>query len=181
MASACNKFYRRSYIKTPFDEHQVFGEDSVFNSRNLDKNTTIITTDKCLYNVQLGTENSVNKRYKAGKLSDILYSREVYETKMIDLFGNEFNADNFEMRELTTLAVTIETCATKCSFQMFQSEMLAVTNNAYFKKCLKNENKARAQDRIILAMIRNSRFRTAYILCQLYRIPRKIIACVRGR
>lgn len=74
MPSACNKLYRRDYIKVTFDKSVVHGEDSRFNYQNLVPGTTIISIPDCLYNVCLDTEGSVNKRYKKGRLFDTSFN-----------------------------------------------------------------------------------------------------------
>lgn len=69
--------YRRDYIKTMFEEHHVYAEDSIFNFQNLMLSTSILCISDCLYNVHLGTVGSVNKRFVVGKLHDC-FNQEKY-------------------------------------------------------------------------------------------------------
>lgn len=72
MASACNKLYRRDYIKYSFDHDMVYGEDNRFNYKNLRKGLKIISISDCIYNVNIDSEGSVNKRYKLGRMHDLV-------------------------------------------------------------------------------------------------------------
>lgn len=95
LPSVCNKFYNSNYIRNKFNENMVFGEDGVFNYQNLNSQISIAYINQCFYNVQLSTENSVNKRYKKGKLRDILLSRETKENKIFEIFSNDFNVEKY--------------------------------------------------------------------------------------
>lgn len=87
MASPCNKFYRRDYIKEPFDELCVHSEDSIFNYSNFCKGVHIKTISKCLYNVYLDNPNSVNRSYQIGRLADVIKNIHCSENKIKEVFG----------------------------------------------------------------------------------------------
>jgi glycosyltransferase involved in cell wall biosynthesis len=87
MASPCNKFYRRDYIKEEFDELCVHSEDSIFNYSNFCKGVHIKTISECLYNVHLDNQNSVNKSYQIGRLVDVIKNIHCSENKINEVFG----------------------------------------------------------------------------------------------
>lgn len=155
MSSACNKLYRKTYIKIMFDSNCVFGEDHIFNYMNLDKNTRISLIQDCLYNVSLTTEDSVNKRYKVGKLNDILRSREIEDMKLFELFGDSFNRDEFRIRELATVAFTIESCIMKCNRSTVKTEIAKLQKSKYFNILKKYVQYARIQDKILFRIMDN--------------------------
>lgn len=110
MASPCNKMYRSDYIKTQFDEHRVYGEDSIFNFNNFTSSTSILCISDCLYNVHIGTVGSVNKRFVVGKLRDMLQSRRIQENKLLEVFPMEFDVKKYRQREVNTLAYMVYYC-----------------------------------------------------------------------
>lgn len=86
MSSPCNKFYKRKYISSLFDEHCVHGEDALFNYANFHKNVRIKTISDCLYNVYLDNPISVNKQYKVGRLFCSLQNIIFISRKLTDTF-----------------------------------------------------------------------------------------------
>lgn len=137
MASPCNKLYKKEYITVLFEENRVFAEDTIFNYKNFNEKTTVKTIEKSLYNVQLGTENSVNKRYKKGKIVDLLYSNELEERKMSEIFPFDFNKEDYRIKTLSSLCYIICIMAKNFSIKNIHAELNSVLNLPYYN-CLLN-------------------------------------------
>ena len=168
LSSPCNKFYKRSYIKTLFQENYVFGEDIVFNCCNLSSETTIIMIENCLYNVNLGTNNSVNKRYKCGKLKDILSSKRLYEETLSALFPKDFDVITFRKNELATIAYTI--CVLCCRLKKadaLEEITSAMSETSYLHTILKFKNLTRPHDTILLTALERKRYKLVWALGRL--------------
>jgi hypothetical protein len=86
MASACNKFYKRNYIKVGFNTSFVHGEDINFNMNNFCRDAKVKTIHNCLYNVNLDNPTSINKSYKKGRLCDCVTNLQLIESKLQDVF-----------------------------------------------------------------------------------------------
>lgn len=67
-ASPCNKLYRKDKITENFRLNLDIGEDLLFNIKYLENIEKISVTDKCLYNVCLDNENSLNRKFRKDKL-----------------------------------------------------------------------------------------------------------------
>lgn len=159
MASPCNKLYRRDYIKRGFEESLVFGEDGIFNYSNFEKDTEVALCSKCLYNVQLGIENSVNKRYKKGKLLNALQERALQEQVCTELFPDEFDKDRFHAKELATVAFMIYTCCTKLNTKEAIQELEnTMTQSEYLLLLLRKVQAARMQDKLLLIPLKQRKY-----------------------
>ena len=174
LPSACNKFYKSNYIRNRFNEDIVFGEDHMFNYQNLTKKTNIAYINQCFYNVQLSTENSVNKRYKKGKLRDILLSRETEENKISEVFSNDFNVEKYRKNELNALAYTICKCCTNLNKDEIYSELTNSLKNEYMQKLLSLSKYAKIHDRLILDNIKKRRINSVILISKILDLIRKI-------
>lgn len=67
-ASPCNKLYKKEKILEKFNTELDMGEDLLFNIRYLENIDKISITDKCLYNVCLDNDNSLNRKFRREKL-----------------------------------------------------------------------------------------------------------------
>ena len=67
-ASPCNKLYRKDKIAENFRVDLDIGEDLLFNIRYLENIEKISVTDKCLYNVCLDNDDSLNRKFREDKL-----------------------------------------------------------------------------------------------------------------
>ena len=67
-ASPCNKLYRKDKIAENFRLNLDIGEDLLFNIKYLENIEKISVTDKCLYNVCLDNEDSLNRKFRKDKL-----------------------------------------------------------------------------------------------------------------
>ncbi|MGN8753413.1 glycosyltransferase family 2 protein [Blautia sp. HCP3S3_C4] len=176
MASPCNKLYRREYIRVLFNESMVFGEDGYFNYSNLTNDTEVALCSKCLYNVQLGTEGSVNKRYKTGKLLDTLRERELQEMTCKEIFGSEFDSRAFQKRELSTISFTVYSCCIKLKKSEAIIELKTATEQSgYLAKMFDNLNTLRTQDKLILMPLKDKRYSLVIMICRLLKLIRKVV------
>lgn len=167
MASPCNKFYRKDYIQYRFNEKMSFAEDIVFNYENLHCESKIIAVNRCLYNVQLGTENSVNKRYRIGKIKDFIYSCEVEEKKLRRLFENTFNKGAYYKIISSSFCVVVETCAIHLNKDEINMELDKVRKNKTYLNIINCDNKIRMIDAIVLHLLKKERFRLLKSYCKL--------------
>lgn len=175
MASPCNKLYRRDYIKQMFDESLVFGEDGVFNYANFKADTEVSLCSNCLYNVQLGTGNSINKRYKRGKLLNMLHGRALQERVCTELFQEEFDKDAFRINELATVSFMVYTCCTKLSAKEAVQELEnTVTQSEYLLLLLEKVQSARMQDKLLLIPFLRQRYSTVIFRSKILYLLRKI-------
>lgn len=134
IASPCNKLYRKSYIKYPFQEDCVYGEDGIFNYSNLSSKTQVECIENCLYNVNLDNPQSVNKRYRQGRLKDTVNSIEMRLTKISSIFGIKKMQQDYLSDCMKTLCYTIRLVERNCNYRQFNSEINSVIYNN--KKCV---------------------------------------------
>lgn len=176
MESSCNKFYKKEYIKKQFDENRVFGEDGIFNYENLSKECIILTISDSLYNVQLGTENSVNKRYKVGKIRDLIISRKTKEEKIYSMYSNKFDVYTYRKKEINTLAYTIYLCCIRMKFNESKREFEQVLkeNDEYLKELLKLTKYANIQNKLILKKFKNKRYINLFLICKIISLIRNL-------
>ena len=174
MASPCNKLYRREYIKNVFDESLIFGEDGIFNYSNFKKDTEIALCSKCLYKVQLGTENSVNKRYKKGKLINMLQGRNLEEKVCSELFKDQFDKNAFRINELATTSFIIYTCCTKLNMkEAIQELKKTMEQSEYLSLILDKIQLARIQDKFLLIPFKRQRYLTVIFRSKILYLFRK--------
>lgn len=136
--SPCNKLYSKKYISNKFDEKLKYGEDEKFNYDNLTNDVFIVTTDKCLYNVCLNVEGSVNKRYKLGRLLDILIIGMCKENKMLQMFIGDYDINKHYVGVLSNLEIGLEYCAVSLNYNDFKKEIINLRNEDYFWRICSN-------------------------------------------
>lgn len=119
MASPCNKLYLKTYIKSLFQEDCVYGEDGIFNYSNLSNDTHVECIEECLYNVNLDNPQSVNKRYKPGRLNDCVKSIVLELAKVSTLFGKQKMVKDFLPDCVSKLCFSIRLLEKNCSYKQF--------------------------------------------------------------
>ena len=170
--SACNKLYRRNYIKKKFREGVVYGEDSIFNYDNLTNETKIECIDDCLYNVVLDNPVSVNKRYKKGRLCDTVVLVKTQLEKSLLLFGVDRNVDEYLPNSAKTLAFTVIFCASMSTYKDFSDELNFIQKEGYsniFRILYKSDN-IRLQHKMILFVAAHKSYKPLlYTISHLYK------------
>lgn len=105
--SPCNKLYKREKIVCYFDETISLGEDMIFNLNYIQNIAKTSTLNKCLYNVCLDNDNSLNRIPKQSKPLDLLdlYKREldIYS----NFYGNDYDKSFWADRIITSIASTL--------------------------------------------------------------------------
>lgn len=135
MASPCNKLYKKTYITHMFQEECVYGEDGIFNYSNFSNKTHVECVENCLYNVNLDNPQSVNKRYKQGRLSDTIKSILLRLKKISAIFGTENMLKDYFIDSIKNLCFTIRLVGKKSSYRQFCQEItVAIYSN---KECMK--------------------------------------------
>ena len=169
MESACDKFYKKSYIEFMYNERLVYAEDRVFNYNNLKNGTLVLSISDCLYNVELSTEESVNKRYKKGKLHDFIYSRKCKQDTLFKIYGDSFDKKEYMISELNSLAVTISTCCNILGFRESKNEILQIDGEIrnYLSEILILRRYAKFYNQIILNCTSKKRYRCLYFLSRI--------------
>lgn len=175
IVSPCNKLYKRKYITVPFDEKRVFAEDHIFNYKNFKKNTTIKTVENCLYNVNLETENSVNKRYKKGKLADFIFSREIEEETLINIFSNDFNNENYKVTALSSMSYIICGMANCLTVKEIQEELNSALISPYCKELLNHTAHIKIYNRVLFSLIKKHNYKILKTYAKLMLILYSII------
>ena len=170
--SPCNKLYRRSYLKELFCESMVYSEDELFNYMNLFKGIEISWIHDCLYNVQLNI-NSVNTRYKKGRLLDTLNTAEIKENKLVELFEDNFILKNHYITVLSSLELANEYCANRMSLKNFSCEMKSVEENLYYLKLLKELSICKIHIRVPLFFYYHKLYFLQYYLSKFMYLIRK--------
>ena len=158
MPSACNKLYKREYITADFKEGCVYAEDKIFNYDNFNKITTVKAIDRSLYNVQLTTSESVNKRYKKGKISDFLLSYKTEEIKLAEIFAVDFNVNDFRVKTLSSLCYIICNMVKNADFEVAKAELEAMLEDGYYKMLLSVIKSVKLYNRFLLLLIDKKRF-----------------------
>lgn len=163
MAAPWNKMYIRDYIKTRFEEHHVYAEDSIFNFQNFTSSTSILCISDCLYNVHLGTVGSVNKRFVVGKLHDLLQSRKIQENRLKEVFPKEFDVKKHRQREVNTLAFMVYHCLYAMNKKESKDEISKTLSEEYAVDLLKHKKSVPIYYRFPLDMCLKGCFGIAYI------------------
>lgn len=170
--SPCNKLYKKDYIKNKFPESCVYGEDGIFNYSNLSENTKIESIPDCLYNVRLDNPNSVNKRYKPGRLRDTIKYLSVGQTKMVELFGKNSINNDYMPAFLSTLSFTVLLSASKSSLSDFKKELkeciytnrqFSIYNNKMVNKAIPTHN------RLVLFLLQMQMTTSLFLLARFIR------------
>lgn len=151
--SPCNKLYKRSYITKLFDATRVFAEDAIFNYENLTAQDTIPFIEDNFYNVQLSTSESVNKRYKKGKILDFLYTCELMEKKLSMVFPNEFDREAHKTQKLSQIGSIIGNMARNTSLSDFQNELELARKLPYFQEIIRYRKKLRIHKRLLYVFV----------------------------
>ena len=98
-ASPCNKLYKRKFLKNKFVEELSWGEDLVNNLYYLREIESIVISEKCLYNVVLDNENSLNRKFDIKKLDKIIALRKREAEILKDIYGNNFD-EQYTLNEI---------------------------------------------------------------------------------
>lgn len=166
--SACNKMYNKEYITTYFDETAVYGEDIRFNYQNLKKGMKLVSISDCLYDVCLDTPDSVNKRYKHGRLCDTVINTNIELQKTNQIFDN----DAFRTFITREAASVISSCIYLCVRRLSREQCYGEFSNAYifFESNLYAAdavNGLRIDKAVIWKLFATHRFKLLYIIAKL--------------
>lgn len=153
MDSPCNKLYKKSYIKTFFQESRFFAEDTIFNYENFLGNDTVAFIENSLYNVQLCTENSVNKRYKQGNLLDYVYVTELIEKKLSLLFAEDFDIKSYRTKRISSITYIICRMVKNVSKNVAKQEINGVLEFSYFWDLINHTKKGKFYIRVLYFLI----------------------------
>ncbi|UEA92495.1 glycosyltransferase [Parabacteroides johnsonii] len=166
MPSPCNKLYKKSYIKVLFDESCVYGEDSIFNYANLTEGTVLVAIEKCLYNVYLDKEDSVNKTFKEGKLRDIIKGANIRVNKLTNIFDIKNKAlDEIRIEALDGILEGVYTCCNALPQKTAIKELeINLNNDRVLERKLTS---TRLHLRPLNFFCQNKHFKTAYIYCRI--------------
>lgn len=180
MPSPCNKLYKRSYIKTLFDESCVHGEDGIFNYENFTKGTIAEAIETCLYNVHLDNENSVNKSFKRGRLRDSIKSAIVRKKCLLNIFANIKNTDfdSIKVESLDTMFGEIYACCTLLTRTDALEEIYySISDEILNMELCGNYNSSRFYLRPVKILVKKKYFLTCYLYCNIVDF---LIRIVRG-
>lgn len=158
IVSPCNKLFKRQYITHFFEENRIYGEDAIFNYQNLTNDTNIQCISDCLYNVQTSTPESVNKRFRAGKICDLLDSLYIEEKKLEDIFSQEIDIKKNREISLTTTAKFIENAFFFLKKEQAITECINVKQNLYFNIIKKYNEYAPIYHRITLNLLERKKY-----------------------
>ena len=99
----CNKLYIRSLIDEPFKEDLTLGEDTLFVLNYMKNVSTVTSVSKCLYNVCLDNDNSLNRVPKTDKVETLIDQTKVEENFLKSIYGPD--CDLRRMYELYMLLI----------------------------------------------------------------------------
>jgi len=163
MASACNKMYKRSYIKVLFDKSVVHGEDRRFNYQNLTKDTVIVSIADCLYNVNLDNEGSVNKSYKPGRFFDTVLNSLIEIDTLKSLFPDSKLINDVYGENVSNIALCAAGCQKSISKDKFIAELKKSSANIDLLNKYNNDFAGVRFDlRIIYKMLSSHRWEVVY-------------------
>ena len=104
LASPCNKLYKREIVER-FDVTKSLGEDFLFNLNTILKTNTVVSISKCLYNVYLDNESSLNRKFRENRMDLLIqldkeklticknhYKNECYDSFFNSLAINDLHA-----------------------------------------------------------------------------------------
>ena len=158
LPSPCNKLYKRTYIAHLFPENRRFAEDTIFNYQLLSKQIHVGYISDCLYNVQLGTANSVNKGYRQGKIQDYLFAAQLIEDKLVSLFNQEFDLTIHRTRELATICYLVSSMSNSTKIGTLKSEIDCIYQSAYFRALLQHAKKLKPVNKHLCHLILNKKY-----------------------
>jgi len=169
MPSACNKMYKRSYIKTVFDKDVVHGEDRRFNYLNLTKDTVIVSIADCLYNVNLDTEGSVNKRYNPGRFYDIVYNTLIEIATLKSLFPGSGLINDAYKEGISNIAMCVAGCQKTFSKVKLIAELKKSSINIdILNQSKENSIRVRIDRQVIYWLLSYQRWEALYYAVRLW-------------
>lgn len=166
--SPCNKLYRRSYIKTKFREGYVYGEDGIFNYDNLTAETKIECIEDCLYNVNLDNPDSVNKRYKRGRLINTIESFSTKSSKLLQIFGDQRPLIDYVKGASSTIGFTITLCAARSTYTELVKELKTIQHHKDFLLLCSKSPNCRPKDKTIIFLTRKKLYLCIFLLGKIY-------------
>lgn len=183
MPSPCNKLYKKSYIKTLFDESCVHGEDGIFNYANFTEGTIAESIDYCLYNVYLDNENSVNKSFKRGRLRDGIKSAIIRKKSLINIFDNITNADldSIKVESLDTVLGEVYACCVSLTRPIALEEINSNINDILNVDLFSNYNSSRLYLRPLKILVKRKCFNICYIYCRYTAWVIRIVKIFKGK
>ncbi|MDU5153697.1 glycosyltransferase family 2 protein, partial [Clostridium sp.] len=101
--SPCNKLYKRDKIRNLFDENIDLGEDLIFNLNYISEIDSAITINKCLYNVILDNEESLNRKFDKFKINQLINLFQKEQKIYTDMYGDHYNKGFWHERIIRSL------------------------------------------------------------------------------
>lgn len=92
----CNKLYRRNLITKLFDQSLSLGEDTLFVIEYMKNIKTIRCIDSCLYNVFLDNTNSLNRKYRADRLDQLIIVRKKELEALREIYPDCYDSRIYE-------------------------------------------------------------------------------------
>lgn len=123
LASVYSKIYKKSCIKTVFDESMKYAEDMYFNLSLLNKNLKIKMQSDCFYTVYLDNNDSLNRGYQKGRLSCIGKFIKKEDEVFSNILGQAYKSEKIMFSGTRTLLNAVEMCAGKRDKNFFIEEI----------------------------------------------------------
>lgn len=180
--STCNKLYSRKYITSYFDRSAVYGEDIRFNYQNMKLGMSVVAIPDCLYDVYLDTVNSVNKRYKPGRLCDSVINSNIELSKTNEIFKSDQLRKTISNESIDIITSGIYLCVDKLP----RKECYKEFDSAYKKLDISlfsplHNIDQRLDKKIVWSLfIRNSKFPLYYVV-KGRNLSKKLLACLKRR
>lgn len=111
--SPCNKLYKRRLITDLFNEGLSLGEDLIFNLNYIGNSSKTVTIEKCLYNVCLDNNNSLNRVKNTNRIFNLINLNEMEWKIYKSFYEDKFNEDIIFRRVIANIAVNLINCIDK--------------------------------------------------------------------
>ncbi len=165
-ASPCNKLYRKDKIVEKFREDLDIGEDLLFNIKYLENIEKISVTDKCLYNVCLDNENSLNRKFREDRL-DVNLDLTDIEIQFCKKMYNNIESDFLYNKYLLLLHAHLLQIGQFYNKKEMKNEINKYSNDDRIQNACKCSNMQRIDYKIFKKLVENKNYTLIYYYIKL--------------
>ena len=105
--SVCNKIYRKTIIKYPFDEKLVVGEDLIFNLECFSSCKSVVVIENKLYFYRRANSNSLSQSSHENFFQINIYLYQKLNRYLIDAIDKKYNSYQVDMYYFKNLIIVI--------------------------------------------------------------------------
>lgn len=170
----CNKIFIRDKITSDFDNTIKKAEDLLFNIEYLKNVKNVYSVSKCLYNVCLDNENSLNRKISLTKIEGTSYTS-IKEIEFLENFYNDYKKIEFFRRSVKNdLAAQIYMLQNECCVNEFKDNCKKLQSNKYVMKIILFDNKVKQYIHILFMLFLKRKYNILFIYCKFLNMIKKL-------